>query len=226
MNGFVLALMLALSQNPEGVESAKLPTRAENVAKVAIERVMSLILEVPVVVGGVSLDRENELMVLSDFRVANPDGFHADYAFQAETVQIEADLESLFTRTPQVKVIHVTGAHINAETHLRKGSNLLRLRNNASKFQTGPLRARMEKEWRIGQGVLESAKVNMRTELLESRGEEKELERIEMTFGPEGVPAQTAVQQFIVRIIEELDLIPENSPLAPVADVFKRLRDR
>ena len=66
---------VAARTGTDAVQSRPMRDRDEDVAKRAIERVLSFVLETQTQVGEVRFDREDQVMELKNVRVANPRGF-------------------------------------------------------------------------------------------------------------------------------------------------------
>lgn len=210
----LLILFAALAQNPQEQPRIK-PEDLEPLARVGIERVLSRVLEVPVTVAEVKLLPEEGRVELHDLKVANPQGFEAPHAFTADEVHVEGDVRSLFTRTPEVRLVQVVGTKVNAETRLPQGSNLTKLLESARAMRQGPMPERMRKQWRIQKGVLQQAEVNVGTQLLDQKSVQRTLDTLEMDFMGEdgrGMPAEQAVAKFLTRLVQELDLVSAVAP--------------
>lgn len=239
MSSILIALVVAsfgLSQtdgitNGENASTTQqeTPDRLEAMAKIGIERVLSRILNAPIEVGAVSIVPKQEFMLLKSVRVGNPPGFDGDTALAAEEIRVDADIRSLFSRKPTIRLIEVKEASVNAETKLPAGSNIMRLMNNAKQFKSGPLAERAQKEWLIEKAVLEGAKVVSDTRLIHERRDERTLGTIEMAFkGPDGggLPAEEAVAQFLSKLVSELNIVPDETPAGKAVELFNLLKKR
>lgn len=239
MSRILIALVVAsfgLSQTDEirgdgdaATTPQEAPDRLEAIAKIGIERVLSRILNAPVEVGAVSIVPKEEFMLLRAVKVGNPPGFDGDTALAADEVRVEADIRSLFSRKPTIRLIEVKEASVNAETKLPAGSNIMKLMNNAKQFKSNPLAERAQKEWLIEKAVLEGANVVSNAKLLHERRDERKLGTIEMAFkGPDGggLPAEEAVAQFLSKLINELNIVPDDTPAGKAVELFNLLKKR
>ncbi|MDX9973693.1 MAG: hypothetical protein RBU21_11975, partial [FCB group bacterium] len=179
---FLTMVFIALSSMGQAEEPAQKLTAEdlEPIAKLGIQRVLSRVLEVPVTVGTLEFLPDEERMVLSDVKIANPEGYEAPNAITADKVELAANIRSLFSPSPEIKLIQVAGAKVNAETRLPQGSNITKLLNSAKSARKGPMQARAPKQWRIEKGVLQGAEVNMGTQLLTTHTSQKKIGTIEM----------------------------------------------
>jgi hypothetical protein len=207
------ALLVALLSAGEATQQQPRLTAQdlEPIARVGIQRVLSRVLDVPVTVASVKLLPDEQRMVLNDVKIANPQGFEAPNAITADAVEIAADVQSLFSPSPEIKLVQVSGAKVNAETKLPQGSNITKLLNNAKAARQGPLAGRAPKQWRIEKGVLKGAEVNVGTQLLASQNMQRKIGNIEMDFMGEngrGMPAQEAMARFLARLVDELNILP------------------
>ena len=200
--------------------------RQEDIAKRAIERVLSFVLETQTKVGAVRFDRENQLMELRDVRVANPRGFKEENAVTADMVRVKAELKGLFSKDPVIHLIEVKGPNVNSESALGKGSNLQRLMKSARRFSDSKLLTKLpQKQWRIEKGVLQGAVVNQSTDFPKRQTSTKTLEDIEMTFpgaDGKGMRADEAVVQFLARLMRELKVVDEETPVETLIDLLKK----
>lgn len=212
--------------------TARRGERIEALAKLGLERVLSRVLEAPVQVGEVKRAAGGEGLELRQVSIGNPKGYSEGTALSADSVLVEADLQSLLSREPEIRLVSASGVQVNAESKLPFGSNLTTLLKNARDAKPeGPLRDRMQKRWRIHKAVLQQANVKMDSPLAAKSAQERTLSDIEMSFGGEdgrGIPAQQAVAQFMARLVQELEILPvggagaEDSPVNRLLDLFNR----
>ena len=65
--------------------------------------------------------------------------------------------------------------------------------------------------------------------LLHERRDERKLGTIEMAFkGPDGggLPAEEAVAQFLSKLINELNIVPDDTPAGKAVELFNLLKKR
>lgn len=220
---FALLAAIAIAVTPTGI--LKGPRRpGENIEQIVIQgvaRICSGLLDAETTVGGVEWDRANQRLTLRDVRIANPEGFSAGDAIAIETAEVEADLRSLLSDSPEVRLIHVGGATINAETSLR-GNNLKKLMDNAKSAVPGGMRKQRlmpqrDKRWRIDQVKVDQSAVNVSMPLLGGKPKRYTLDKYETSFvGPNG--AGMSAQEILVKTLRSLlDRVPasdtpENQP--------------
>ncbi|MFA6241415.1 MAG: hypothetical protein WC655_10820 [Candidatus Hydrogenedentales bacterium] len=186
----------------------------ERVVTEGVERIVSSVMGAPATVGGIKWDWEKQRLTLEDLTIANPSGFSEGNAIALGNVQLEADIRSLMSEQPQVRLVSVEGAHINAETSLQ-GNNLKKLMDNAKGFMPKGIRPRGglqrgEKRWRIDSVVINESSVAMNSPLLGSSAKEKKLDGLEMSFtGPnnEGMTSQEIMVQIMQKLIDETGLL-------------------
>lgn len=190
----------------------------EKVARLAIGRVLSYVLETDVSVGGIRLDTKAETLELSDLRIANPKGFEADQAFSLGKVLVDADPKSLFSDAPTIRRIEVSGAKANVEVNL-KGVNLKKLADSASRFKPpgaqGPKKHGQTddpnaKKWRIAKALMENCSVDIITALPFKQTTRRSIDKIDLDLsGPDGtgLPANEAMAQVLNAIMDKLGLL-------------------
>ena len=195
-------------------ESQQAAARFERIARAGVEKILRHVLDVPVKVDDVKLDAENEALRLINLRVANPERFQEADAFSFSEVEVAADLKSLFSREPEIRVVKAKGVTINSElSALAGGSNLKDLFDNATRFKPqkrGILgRQNLRTKWRIQKGVLENLVLNMSTTLFETKTVQKKVDDMEVHFStPDGtgLTADKAVAQFLQQLMNELNI--------------------
>jgi hypothetical protein len=202
--------------------------RLERLAQAGIERVLSRVLDTDVTVGGVTLDSAAHVLRVHDVQIANPKGFGEGEAISVEAIRVEADPRSLFSPEPEVRLIGVSGATINADTKLPGGSNLKRLMDNAKEARVARFRAgeRSKKKWRIEKGVLESWSVNFRSGFPGSTPRRAVLDKIEMDFlgsDGRGMTADQVLTRLFARLVQELGLVHDSVPESLPEMLFETL---
>ncbi|MBX7256890.1 MAG: hypothetical protein K1Y02_11060 [Candidatus Hydrogenedentes bacterium] len=186
----------------------------ERIVTEGVERIVSSVMGAPATVGGIRWDREKQRLTLKDVTLANPSGFSEGDAIALGTVELEADIRSLMSEQPDVRLISVEGAHINAETSLQ-GNNLKKLMDNAKQAMPKGMRPRGglqrgEKRWRIERVAINDSSLTMNSPLLGGSGKEKKIDGMEMSFtGPnnEGMTSQEIMVQIMQKLIDESGLL-------------------
>ena len=211
----LLIAALALPAWAEEPEPASL-TRAERLVQAGVREILSRMLEVDVELDRVSAGEDGRLIELHGLRVGNPKGFSEPHVFTAETVRIQADLRSLFSREPTIELIEVEGAGVVAENTVTAGSNLMLLMRRArAATPSGPLaRLRPQKQWRIDHAALGESTVDVVNQLLGRRQHSTStLGPATFSFGTEDerVSGEQIVAEFLGWMVEELSLLPDRS---------------
>lgn len=186
----------------------------ERIVTEGVERIVSSIMGAPATVGGIRWDRERQRLTLNDVALANPQGFSEGQAVALGTVELEADIRSLMSEQPEVRLISVKGAKVNAETSLH-GNNLKKLMDNAKNAVPKGIRPRGglprgEKRWRIERVAIDESAVTLNTPLLGGPGKERKIDGLEMRFtGPndEGMTTQEIMVQVMQKLIDETGLL-------------------
>jgi len=218
-------LLIAVAAAADVAPDEAPPTMLEKVAQRGIGRVLSFVLDAPVAVERVRLDREAQVLELKHLRIANPKGFDGDTAIAVETVLVEADPKLLFSGEPLVRLVEASGAAVNAEVDLSHGLNLKKLMDSAGRFK-GPklLKVLPKKRWRIEKGVLENGAVEIATPLLSKQTTRKTLERYEISLmgkDGKGVTANEAMVHVLQSLIERAGLL-EGTGLEPLVGLLNR----
>lgn len=198
----------------------------ERVARFAVGKVLSFVLETETTVGSVRLDPDKQIVELNNLRIGNPKGFDAETVIALENVRVQADPKLLFSDEPVVSLIGVRGASVNAEANVSRGVNLKKLLDSASRFgEPKLLKLLPKKKWRIEKALIESCEVNIITQLLEKKTSTKKLERFEMSFlgkDGKGMTADQAMVKVLETLIEKIGLL-EGSSLLPRIPLFETL---
>lgn len=208
------------------------PTILERIARAGINQVLSFVLDTPASVERIRLDKEQQFLELSNLRIANPKGFQDGHAISVETARLEADIKSLFSDAPLVKLAKVAGVSVNAEMDLKRGLNLKKLLDSTKRLQ-GPTLPKVskgstEKRWRIEKASLENGVVNVNSPLLFQGPKQKKIDKFEMSLmGPDGkgVTANEAMSQILQTLIDKTGLLEgtgAESLLNPLVDVLKK----
>lgn len=202
-------------------------TALERLAKTGIGSVLSYVLDAPAQVESVRLDLKNQVLELGGLRIDNPEGFEKKAALTADTIRVEADPKSLFSREPLVRLIKVEDAAVNAEVNPLRGINLKKLLDSTTRFrQPRFLKSTPGKRWRIEKGLLEKGVVELNTQLLEKQTTRKSLDRIELSLmgkNGQGVTANEAMAEVLQILMEKCGLMETGGAGAltePLRDLF------
>lgn len=205
-----IVLVMALG-GPD--DSMRAGARLEEVARAGVGRVLSYVLDTPASVESVKLNTRAQTLELTGLRVANPDGFEAASAILIKKVHVEADLRSLFSRSPVINVVRVEGARLNAETNLAHGSNMKKLMDNAGRFKSpGVLKNLPKKRWRINKGVLDDCIVEISTRLLTKKTTRKVFDHIELNLAGtdgQGLTVDEALAKGLGMVLEKTGLLSD-----------------
>ena len=236
----ILAVFMAMCCGLAAEEEAALSERPMNAvergAKLATEQLLTRVLGARAQIESVRVDADNQTLEVRGLRLANPRGFSEGDALTAGLVRLKADPRVLFSDAPTVQLAALEGLIVNAETTLTQGSNLKRLLDNVKELQEkkaakmlgkgGAALQPKQKLWRIEKATLGEAVINMRTRLLQE-------DKRQIKFGPwetsfkgandEGVPAEKILEQVMERLLKEIDIVPEDSPVRGLLDVVSEL---
>jgi hypothetical protein len=98
-----------------------------------IETIGSELAGVPVRVGSVGIDIKSGTGVISDLRIANPDGYAAPDAFEMSTLRADIDLQSVGKQPLVLDELMIDSAVVHLETSERSRSNLTEILDNVSR---------------------------------------------------------------------------------------------
>lgn len=105
----------------------------DKILKGAIEGVGSELLGVPVTVGEVKLDLKSGMGQISGMRIANPQGFQAENAFQMDTIRLTVDIRSLTSQPVVINELNIKSPVVELELKADGTTNLQRLLDNIQK---------------------------------------------------------------------------------------------
>lgn len=141
------------------------PTAWEGIAKVGIEAVLSIVLDTKVSVERVRLDGANEVFEVQGLRIANPKGFDQDKpALVFDKLLLEAPGDVLSSEKPIIRKAVASGGQLNVITDFRKGNNIKRLVERASRFGGGDS-GDDNKRWIVEQATIQENRVTLTTGL-------------------------------------------------------------
>ncbi len=236
----VLLTLLAMAFQP-AMPAENLPRRPdislEDIAKVAVEQVLTHFLEARTTVGGIRLDLGEQILEIKNLRVANPRGFSRTPVIEAELAQIEADPKLLFAKEPSIRLVKLKGASINAEQNFSHGVNLEKLVKSVSRIKGLKLLPKSgEKKWTIEKGVIEDCAFRFSSPLVGQGPYERRMDHFEMSLaGPngQGLTTQEALTKVLRRFMDETqpallskadeETQPQPKPKQPLAKIFDLL---
>lgn len=211
---FVVSLSMAAATASAELRPAQNAKRFDQLAKLAIERVMSRVFDADTRIESIKWNKDAKALDIQGLRIANPDGFSRGDAIVVKAFRVEADPESLQSDEPVIQLIETVGATINAEVGTTGGVNIKRLLDNVRTAKARvPARPRMRgdddeprKRWRIEKSILQACEVNIQTPLGSTS---KQLDDIEMDFLGEdgqGMTAREAMAKLMQRLVQEIAL--------------------
>ena len=107
-----------------------------SLVKKGVETVGPRILQADVKLASAEISVSSGSGELKGFMVGNPSGYHSEYAFDMDRIQIELDPNSITSDTIHIKQILIEGPKIIYEGALGK-SNINQLQANAEAFSAG-----------------------------------------------------------------------------------------
>ncbi|MEP1152756.1 MAG: hypothetical protein ABJH08_13595 [Balneola sp.] len=172
----------------------------DGIVKSNIEESGSALLKTEVEVDDIDISLFGGVAEMDGFIVHNPEGFSDEAAISLKGIEIELDLQSLFSETVIVNRIHVQNPEIFFEQKQAK-VNLRELSKNIDLDSEDE----SEKALIIKQIVLEEGKVRVLSELEKEREINASIDRIELTnIGEAGSSTtQQALKEILEPIIKE-----------------------
>ena len=206
----LLALCTVLARQ-QGVWAAREPRLLEGIARLAIPAVLSYVLEVKTTVDEVKIDLEGGSLIAKNLQIGNPRGYGDKPAFVFDQIRVEADIQSLYTETPVIHRIEVTGAKARVSTN-RHGNNIKRMIDSANRWKD-PRQEKKEPnaqtKWRIERAVMNQCAVDIVTDLGLKETQHKELNPIDLDLkGPDGtgLAADEALSKVLDAILAKIQL--------------------
>ncbi|MCP3964971.1 MAG: hypothetical protein GY750_10785 [Lentisphaerae bacterium] len=95
-------------------------------------------------VGNVYISILNGDLKISGLTIANPDGYLNPEAFKMGTLDVDMDINSIFSDTIIIKKIAISDMKIDYEPTIKGGSNLKDLQNNVAKYAAKGKKAKPE----------------------------------------------------------------------------------
>lgn len=170
-----------------------------SIVKSGIEEIGTEMTGTAVTVESVSISPFSGKGTISGFRVANPNDYRQDYAFQTDDFYIELNPWSLFSDEIVVHEIIITSPSIYVEQKLPQNNinDLLRHIRNIADFET------TDKEMVIKKFLLTGATVDLYTEVGGERSASVEISAVELhDLGRGG--GQQAIEEVIREIAEDI----------------------
>lgn len=200
-----------------------------SIVKVAVEKVMSFVLQVDVTLKKAQVSILGGSVELQGLIIGNPEGFKTQEAFSVDKVNVKVSLKSFRTDEPTVNLISIKNPKITLEQGLRR-SNLSQLIKNASRFETEeaveeetPKEA--QKKVKIDRVIVDGAEVALSAPVLQGQEMSFPLPKIELNnIGGEKKPVTIpeAIRIFFTKILTQA--ITAGKGIIP-PDLEKSLKD-
>lgn len=182
----------------------------EKIAIAGISHVLSNVLGTPCSLERVQLDLKQQVLAISGLKIGNPKGFNTPAAITVKTVRVEADPKLLFSKEPQIRLVQVDDAIVNAEASL-KGLNLKTLLDNANKMKVPKmLQGDPNTRFRIEKAILGSGAFSFVSPIPGSKSSDKKLDRIEMSLmgnNNQGVTAAEAMSIIMQTLMDKTGML-------------------
>lgn len=197
--------------------AANEPRLLEGIARLAIPTLLSYVLEVRTSVGEVKIDLDAGSLAVNDLEIGNPNDFGDKPAFHFKQIRVEADIKSLYTETPIIHQIEVSGGQARVMTN-RHGNNIKRLIASANRMNRPQDENRRQNEkqdpnaqtkWRIERAVMKDCVVDIITDLGLKETQHKVLDPIDLDLkGSDGagLTADVALTKVLNAILEKINL--------------------
>lgn len=170
-----------------------------SIVKSGIEEIGTEMTGTAVTVGSVSISPFSGKGTISGFRVANPDGYQQDYAFQVENFSIEVKPLSIFSNEVVVREIIITSPQIYVEQKL-PGNNINTILQHVRNITAGET---TDKKMVIDHFLMTDGSVDLYTEVGGERSERVEISSVELhDIGRGG--GQQALEEVIKEIAEDI----------------------
>lgn len=206
----------------------------DKIVRVATERGLAFVLQVPVSVGGATVKPTEGFIEFRDIVIGNPPGYNTDRAMRFGLIRTQVDLKSIRTDEPKVNLVQVSGTEITMEAK-RGGSNLQDLMNNASRLsqkekEEPPAEKKSEKAFKIEKVIVEQTTARVAIPFLGGQTLDVPLPRVEMeNLGGknERVTPAEAIELFLAEILGSIQsagasILP-GDVLASLGDSLKAL---
>jgi len=189
----------------------------DSIVKSNIEKTGTEITGTSVSVGGVSISPFSGKGVIKNFRVANPDGFNEDYAFQADEISIELNVRSLFSDKVIIHQTVVSSPAVYVEKKLPENN----LRTILSNIRAASAGETTDTEFILEHFLMTDGRANLYTQVGGERSATIQISEIDLRNPGEGV-GRTEVETVIQEIAEQIVL---NALSAAVREETDQLRD-
>lgn len=206
-------------------------TQLKTVAHTAIERSLGIAFLTDVSVEDVAIGLREGHIEIQNLVVGNPASFRTGSAMELETVVVDIDVKTIFSRTPTISQITVTGANVNLRHELTDGTNLTMLARHASRFSTDAEVGAKESDSSEAEGlgrkfiikelVCEDVTVAMSSNLIPKSGLNVDVAPFTLTEISEDHPVSTAELSavFIRSLIKQT--LSTKGLLRPIADLLR-----
>lgn len=205
-------------------------TQVKTVARSGIERSLSLAFLTDVTTGNVDVALHTGHIEIHNLVVGNPASFRTGSAMEFETVIVEVDLKTLFSRTPTIDRVVLKRPHINLRHELTEGTNLTMLARHASRFSTDanaaeakhrPVTDAPGTRFIIKELICEEATVAMSSNLIPRSGLKVEVAPFTLTDISNDQPVSAAeVSAIFIRSLIQQTLGTQGL-LRPIADLLR-----
>ena len=189
----------------------------DSYVKSNIEKTGSELTGTSVTVGSVSISPFSGKGVIKNLRVANPDGFNEEHAFQADEISIELDVWSLLSDKMIIHRVTVTSPLVYIEQKLPE-NNLRTILSNIRSVSAGQT---SDAEFILEHFIMSDGRADLYTAVGGERSATFEISEIELQNQGEGIGG-SEVESAIQEIAEE---IIRNALNAASREGTEQLRD-
>ncbi|MFO7976911.1 MAG: hypothetical protein R6V12_20050 [Candidatus Hydrogenedentota bacterium] len=206
-------------------------TQLKTVAHTGIERSLGIAFLTDVTVEDVDIGLREGHIEMRNLVVGNPASFRTGSAMELETVVVDIELRTIFSRTPTIRQITVKGANVNLRHELTDGTNLTMLARHASRFsrdaENGETESRpglpegLGREFIIKELACEEVTVAMSSNLIPKSGLKVNVAPFTLTEISQDHPVSTAeVSALFIRSLIKQTLSTKGL-LRPIADLLR-----
>lgn len=195
----------------------------DSMVKSGIEDIGSEMTGTPVTVDNVSISAFSGRGEIAGFRVANPDGYSQDYAFEVDNFTIELDVWSLFSDVIHVKDITITGPFVYVEQKMPE-NNLRTILNSINESASEGTSS--DTGLFIESFLMENGSADLYTEVGGERSARVEISQIELSDIGEGDDAvEQVIQQIADRLVQQALQAAARSGTEQLRDAIEGLFD-
>ncbi|MBN1901785.1 AsmA family protein [Candidatus Sumerlaeota bacterium] len=207
----IVVILLIILFIAFGVGVAIIAGNMNGIARTAIVKVLSYVLQVDVKLEKVNISLLGGSLSMEKLVIGNPEGFKTSEAFSMDKIEVSLNIKSFRTDEPIVKLVNIENPRITLEQGF-KTSNLRRLMKNASRFESGsqventPESQVAQKQIRIDKLIVSGAKVSLSAPVLKGEKLSVPVPRIELNdLGGKKEPITIAksIKIFLNAVIEE-----------------------